>query len=84
MHVLLFVLAMIMTSTNAIWNEITQCRDVKKKRRGYRAGFMDPKEMLHSKKFWSADDMMRGSIENRGELPAIEMYELTNFMYRAR
>jgi len=73
-----------MMTTSALWNEITQCRDLKKKRRGYRAGFADPKEMLESKKFWTSDMLARGSIESRDDLPEIEMYELTSFSYRQR
>jgi len=75
---------LIITSTSAHWNEITQCRDVKKKRRGYRAGFADPKEMLASKRFWTPDELARGSIESADDLPEIEMYEPTSFTYRQR
>lgn len=57
---------------------------MKKKRRGYRAGFADPKELLESKRYWSADDLARGSIESRDDLPSIEMYESTAFTYRQR
>lgn len=66
------------------WNEKTQCRDVQKKRRGYRSGFADPMELLHSNKTWTADDLSRGSIESRDDLPEIEYYVPTSFTYHQR
>lgn len=78
------LVAALVTNISALWNEALQCRDVKKKRRGYRAGFADPKELLESKKYWTADDLARGSIESHADLPEIEMYEPTSFTYRQR
>ena len=78
------LVAALISSVYSLWNEALQCREVKKKRRGYRSGFADPRELLESKRFWSADDLARGSIESIDDLPEIEMYEPTSFTYRQR
>lgn len=65
----------------ALWNEKKQCRDKPPKRRGYRAGFADPMELLLSNKTWTADELARGSIESRDDLPEIEFYMPTAFTY---
>ena len=78
------LLTALMSSVNGHWDEIKQCRTVEKKRRGYRAGFVDPAEMIQHGKAMTADDLHRSTIETRDDLPAFEHYILTNFGYHQR
>lgn len=66
-----------MMTTEAKWDEDQQCRDRYKKRRGYRAGFLDPEMMLASGKSFTGHQARRGSIEKMEDLPEIEHYENT-------
>ena len=39
---------------------------------------------MESGEYWNADKLLRGSIESRDDLPPIEHYELTSYLYRTR
>ena len=80
----LCMLTMLVLYVEAQWSENHQCFEVKKKKRGYRSGFADPKELLKSDRFWTGAELLRGSIESRDDLPPIEQYELTAFTYKQR
>jgi hypothetical protein len=41
-------------------------------------------KLLHSDKYWTGDDLARGSIESRDDLPAFEFYMPTSFTYKHR
>jgi len=59
-------------------------RSRKRKTRGYRAGFLDPLEVYKSNKSFTAQDARRGSIEKSEDLPAIEWYENTLWVFEHR
>jgi len=81
---LLVVMMALTSSVSSKWIEDEQCRDRYKKRRGYRAGFLDPDMMLASGKVFSAQDARRGTIEKEEDLPEIEWYENTAWTYDHR
>ena len=80
----LICVTVLMLAVQAVWIEDEQCRDRYQKRRGYKAGFLDPEMMLASGKAFTAHDARRGSIEKMEDLPEIEWYENTRWTAEKR
>lgn len=78
------ILSLLLVVVQSIWIEEWDCRIREKKRRGYRAGFLDIEQMYHSGAQFHAGIGNRGTIEKWEDLPAIEFYENTYWVHRAR
>ena len=79
-----FMMATLVMTSQALWIPQWGARSRYEKRRGYRTGFLDPEMMLATGKMYTASEAHRGSIEKFEDLPEIEWYHNTDWVYQSR